>query len=188
MKPIITKWSNPTNGVEIIDTKWSNLANGVKIIENETWEIWKKYIYIGKNVIAKPESLLPYFSFLPQKEKNLPFSSPSCSQLLPEILQSPFAPKSPPPFFLFFLFFPVGSYLPGQAITCFPVSAVSSMASFISSMASLAAGPTHGEGSPPFPPSRVLPAPLIYIKKTKYPLALQRGSTHVTNIRILTSL
>ena len=26
--------------------------------------------------------------------------------------------------------------------------------------------------------SRVLPAPLIYIKKTKYPLALQRGSTH----------
>ena len=51
MKPIITKWSNP--------------ANGVEIIENETWEIWKKIKYTGKNVVAKPESLLPCFNFLP---------------------------------------------------------------------------------------------------------------------------
>ena len=68
-----------------------------------------------------------------------------------------------------------GAYLPGQAITCFPVSAVSSMASFISSMASLVAGPTHGERSPLLL-SGAASSSNIY-KKTKYPLALQRGST-----------
>ena len=69
-----------------------------------------------------------------------------------------------------------GAYLPGQAITCFPVSVVSSMASFISSMASLVAGPTHGERSPLLL-SGAASSSNIY-KKTKYPLALQRGSTH----------
>ena len=89
-------------------------------------------------------------------------------------------PSSP---FLPFLFSPVGSYLPGQAITCFPVSAVSSLASFISSMTSLAVGPTHGEGSPHLP--RVLPAAgdekapsqcyKILKKKLKSPRLLKGG-------------
>ena len=71
--------------------------------------------------------------FSTSKEKNLPFSAPSCSQLLPEILQCPFAPKvlllllqiflsqllswdplsAFSPFFLSFSFF----YLPQQATT-----------------------------------------------------------------------
>ena len=72
-----------------------------------------------------------------------------------------------------------GAYLPGQAITCFPVLAVSSMASFISSMTSLVAGPTHGERSPLLL-SGAASSSNIY-KKTKYPLALQMGSTVTLN-------
>ena len=75
---------------------------------------------IRAHVLLQPQTRLPSSqNWLPA-----PFLLPAAAQNSPML----FCPKSPPPFFLFFLFFPVGSYLPGQAITCFPVSAVSSMA------------------------------------------------------------
>ena len=123
------------------------------------------------------EKLLPFFFFffllqiffsppslVPQKDQCFPLKTP-------EPQAPPFQTSLSPPS----LWQQV--YLPGQAITCFPVSAVSNMASFISSMASLVAGPTHGERSPLLL-SGAASSSNIY-KKTKYPLALQRGSTNM---------
>ena len=84
--------------------------------------------------------------------------------LSPNIQQRP--GKRPPSFF--FQSVPTFSGKPSPA-SLFQQSAA--WLSFISSMASLAAGPTHGEGSPHT--SRVLPAPLIY----QIPLGSSKGST-----------
>ena len=122
------------------------------------------------------EKLLPFFFFffllqifffpsLSRSSKRSMFSSQN-----PITPSSSFSDLTVPPILV-----AAGAYLPGQAITCFPVSAVSNMASFISSMASLVAGPTHGERSPLLL-SGAASSSNIY-KKTKYPLALQRGST-----------
>ena len=95
----------------------------------------------------------PLLSFLSKNPAPTPLLQPA----FPLKIQLPKpSPLTAAPLLLLFsvaaflpFFSPVGSYLLGQAITCFPVSAVSSLASFISSMTSLAVGPTHGEGSPP---------------------------------------
>ena len=101
----------------------------------------------------------------------------------PFLYNSSSLPRKTPRFLPSSFFYGSRCYLPDQAITSlccsshqqwllFPVPHISSMASL-----SLAAGPMHGEGSPGAASSSY-----IYIYITKYPLALQKGSTHVLGL------
>ena len=185
VKPRRRKWFNNNNKSTIKP----------EINENQTWwfnvHAQKQTMMCGNKVEEMMNRVRTWKSLTPakRKEEEMPPAKSSVSSLLLYLEDSPrnlfgcslFSSSSSK--------FPssdltvtpilvaAGAYLPGQAITCFPVSAVSSMASFISSMTSLVAGPTHGERSSLLL-SGAASSSNIY-KKTKYPLALQRGSTNM---------
>ena len=104
----------------------------------------------------------------------------------PFLYNSSSLPRKTPRFLPSSFFYGSRCYLPDQAITSlccsshqqwllFPVPHISSMASL-----SLAVGPTHGEGSSPHLSGAASSS--NDIKKLKYPLALQKGSTHVLGL------